>query len=104
MAAKFADYYVSAIDYNADGTHIAKLKVYPVDHSTGKFKKHEVMTRPEVIGLLNSGKTVRTMTMNADKTWKGGADLKVIPVTTEFLTTKKDNSLSDNLEKLPAIS
>lgn len=96
------DYYVSATDYNSDGTHIAKLRVHEVG-TTGKLKAPVEMTRPQVIELINKKKTFSTMTMGTDGKWKPGAKLEVIAVTTDYLKTKKDASTRDNLESLPSI-
>ena len=96
------DYYVSATDYNSDGTHIAKLRVHEFG-AAGKLKDPVEMTRPQVIELINKKKTFSTMTKGSDGNWKAGAKLEVISVTTDYLKTKKDASTRDNLENLPSI-
>ncbi len=95
------DYYVSAVNYNSDNTHIQELKVHKVEN--GKFdpSKSEKMTRPKVIDLMNSKKTFITIVKKSENEWKFGAVLEIFPVTTEYLKTKKDNSTKDNLENLP---
>jgi hypothetical protein len=96
------DYYVSAVKYNSDATHIAKLTVHEVGPD-GKFKAPVEMTRPEVVALIGKKKTFSTMTTGSDGKWKAGAKLEVIPVTTDYLKTKRDASTRDNLENLPAM-
>lgn len=100
--AKF-DYYVSAVKYNSDNTHIATLRVHEVG-SDGNFKKPIEMTRPQVIELINKKKTFSTMTVGKDKKWVQGAKLEVTPVTTDYLKTTADKSTRDNLENLPLIN
>ncbi|WP_423761108.1 DUF3892 domain-containing protein [Burkholderia sp. NLJ2] len=99
--AKF-DYYVSAVEYNSDNSHISKLRVHEVG-SDGKFKASVEMTRPQVIELINKKKTFSTMTRGTDGNWKAGAKLEIIPVTTDYLKTERDSSTRDNLENLPLI-
>lgn len=97
------DYFVSAVEYNSDNTHIAKLRVHEVG-ADGKFKRVVDMTRPEVVDLIAKKKTFATMTKDAEGKWQMGAKLEVIQVTTDYLKTKRDNSTRDNLENLPLIT
>lgn len=97
------DYYVSAVEYNSDNTHIAKLRVHEVG-ADGQFKPTVDMTRPQVVDLIAKKKTFATMTKGADGKWKMGAKLEVIQVTTDYLKTKRDSSTRDNLENLPLIT
>lgn len=96
------NYYVSAIEYNSDNTHISKLRVHELG-TDGKLKAPVELTRPQVIELINKKKTFSTMTKGADGKWKAGAKLEVIQVTTDYLKTKRDSSTRDNLENLPPI-
>lgn len=95
------NYYVSAIEYNSDNTHIAKLRVHEMG-TNNTLKSAVEMTRPQVIELINKKKTFCTMTKDGGQ-WKAGAKLEVIQVTTDYLKTKKDSSTRDNLENLPLI-
>lgn len=98
------DYYVSAVEYNSDNTHIAKLRVHVVKQEDGSFNptKFEDLTRPKVIELIGRKKTFSTVIKNA-KGWSAGAKLEIISVTTDYLKTKQDSSTKDNLESLPTI-
>jgi len=98
------DYYVSAVEYNSDNTHIAKLRVHAVNQENGNFNesKFEDLTRPQVVELISKKKTFSTITKNGEK-WGLGAKLQIISVTTDYLKTKQDNSTKDNLENLPTI-
>lgn len=95
------DYYVSAVKYNSDDTHIATLRVHEM--GINGLKNPVNLTRPQVIELINKRKTFCTMTKAADGKWKEGAKLEVVQVTTDYLKTKKDSSTKDNLENLPLI-
>lgn len=96
------NYYVSATEYNSDGTHISKLRVHEVG-ADGKLKASVVLTRPQVIELISKSKTFCTMTKKLDGSWKEGAKLEVIAVITDYLKTKRDSSTRDNLENLPSL-
>lgn len=96
------DYYVSAVEYSSDDSHIAKLKVHPYGPEK-TLKPSLIMTRPEVIELIKKNKIFSTMTKNSNGDWIPGSPLEVIPVTTDYLKTKKDSSTRDNLENVPKI-
>lgn len=98
-----ASYYVSAVNYNSDGTHIAKLKVHKVT-GEGKFSSSgEELTRPKVIELIKNGDTFTTIVPGSEGKWNIGSKLEIFPVTTDYLKTKNDKSTKDNLENLPPI-
>jgi hypothetical protein len=96
------DYYVSAVSYNSDKTHIAKLRVHKAAED-GSAESPVEMSRPQVIELINKGKTFSTIVRGSDKKWTLGAKLEIIQVTTDYLKTKNDKSTKDNLENLPEI-
>lgn len=98
------DYYVSAIEYNSDNTHIAKLRVHTVnDDGKSDFSKFQDLTRPQVVDFIKKGKSFSTVTKNAEGKWKLGQKLEIIQVTTDYVKSKNDNSTRDNLENLPLI-
>jgi hypothetical protein len=97
------NYYVSAVEYNSDETHIAKLRVHLIKED-GKFSPAgDLLTRSQIVELIGKKKTFCTIFQKADKSWELGAKLEVFPVTTNYLKTKKDSSERDNLENLPRI-
>lgn len=100
----YPEYYVSAVSYNSDNTHIAKLRVYAVNKETGRFNENrfEDLTRPQVIDLIRKNKSFSTI-LKKDGKWILGAKLEIISVTTDYLKTKNDSSTKDNLESLPTI-
>lgn len=96
------DYYVSAVEYNSDNTHIAKLRVHEASPDGAK-KAYVEMTRAQVVELIGKKKTFATVTKGTDGNWILGAKLEIIKVTTDYLKTKNDSSTRDNLESLPLI-
>ncbi|OWQ77966.1 DUF3892 domain-containing protein [Stenotrophomonas maltophilia] len=97
------DFYVSAVKYNSDSSHIAKLRVHVVDKISGRFRSdsYNDMTRPEVIELIAGKKTFVTIVKKTDGSWSRGADLEITSVKTDYLKTVRDQSTKDNLENLP---
>lgn len=94
------DYYVIAVQYNGDDTHIANLKVMEHD-GAGKLKPAVEMTRPQVVGLIQSAKTFSTVLKNKEGKLVTGSPLGIFPVTIDYLKTQNDNSTRDNLESMP---
>ena len=97
------DFYVSAVQYNSDGSHIAKLRVHRVDKSNGSFKaeSYSDLTRPQVIGSVEKNVTFTTVVRKEAGGWRLGAALEIMSVKTDYLKTVRDESTRDNLEKLP---
>ena len=96
-------YYVSAVEYNSDNTHIAKLRVHAVTADKTFNAAGQELTRPQVIDLIKKGKTFASITKGTGDRWTIGAKLEIVAVTTEYLKTKNDTSTKDNLENLPLI-
>ncbi|MDZ5814544.1 DUF3892 domain-containing protein [Stenotrophomonas maltophilia] len=97
-----SDFYVSAVNYNSDETHIAKLKVHEVKVGSDTLQPAQEMTRPKVIELIEKGKKFTTIFRRSDGNWAIGAPLQIAPVTTKYLKTKSDQTTKDNLENLPS--
>lgn len=96
----FFDYYVIAVKYNSDDTHIARLKV--MEHvGDGRLKPAVEMTRPQVVGLIESAKTFTTALKNNEGKLVLGGRLEIFPVTTDYLKTQSDASTRDNLASMP---
>ncbi|MEQ7866618.1 DUF3892 domain-containing protein [Xanthomonas sp. WHRI 8393] len=98
------NYYVSAISYNSDETHIAKLRIHKIIDGTSKFipLEFEDVTRPKVIELIEKGSRFSTIIKKSDGGWSIGAPLEIVPVTTKYVKTRRDESTKDNLENLPS--
>ncbi|MCG4260854.1 MAG: DUF3892 domain-containing protein [Acetobacter malorum] len=96
------DYYVTAVKFNSDNTHISELKVHKILQG-GWSKNGEIMTRPEVVRLIKGGKKFQTIFLGNDSKWKSGSELQITTISTEYLKTGKDSSTKDNLDNLPLI-
>lgn len=96
---KWADYCISAVRYNNNGTHIERAQVRKdSDSSVGV---PESWTRNEVIDALDKGYTFVTIIKNGNS-WNKGADVhKVIVNQRKYIRTDKNKRASDNLENLP---
>jgi hypothetical protein len=98
--AKWADYLISAVRFNAAGTHIDKVKAHvDQDDSVGS---PVVMDRQTVIARINSGTTFATIFDNGNGGWKLGAHVKVVPIYgVDYIKTYADGTTRDNLDNLP---
>lgn len=103
MATKWADYLISAVQYNAIGSHIAKVRAHP-DNGDSVGAGTEVL-RSRVVSLLGTGTTFATITWDStNKTWNQGADIGVIIVDGEkYIRTDRDKTKRDNLGQLPRL-
>lgn len=100
------DYYVTEVQYDKDNTHIQKLKVHkryqkPDGEWLWDINNPVIMSRAELIKLIESGKTVGTKYKNREGKYETGAQVKPYEVTREFLRTVDDDTTRDNLENLP---
>ncbi|MGY8564483.1 DUF3892 domain-containing protein [Paracidovorax citrulli] len=97
------DFYVSAVQYNSDGSHIAKLRVHRADKTNGTIKEgsYSDLTRPQVVESVEKKMTFTTIVRKADGGWRLGAALEIMSVKTDYLKTVRDESTPDNLEYLP---
>ncbi|MEB1795941.1 DUF3892 domain-containing protein [Xanthomonas campestris pv. campestris] len=79
---KNPDFFVSAVKYRSDGSHVASLRVHKVDKASGKFgpSSHIDMTRPQVIESFGQMMTFITIVRKADGIWAREAALEIISV------------------------
>jgi hypothetical protein len=78
MAAKWADYLISAVQYNEKETHIVKVLAH-VDNGDTVGAGVE-MTRQKVVTLLDGGTTFKTIYKGSDGKWKEGAEVRVVTI------------------------
>jgi len=98
--AKWADNLISAVRFNAAGTHIDKVKSH-VDNGDTVGSSTEV-TRATVVANLDAGQTYKTIFKNAQSQWDQGAPVRVVVIDGQkFIRTDADKIKSDNLDKLP---
>jgi len=98
--SKWADYLISAVQFNVAHTHINKVKVH-IDggESVGSPKE---TTRQEVIASIKQGYTYFTIFKSADGKWDQGQKVEIIKIdNVEFIKTLADKIKADNLDNLP---
>ena len=101
MATKWADYLISAVRYNYDGSHIDQVRSHPDNGAT--VGAGTEVTRAQVVRLLESGSTFVTITWSpTSNSWNRGAEVRVVTISGEkFIRTDRDATKRDNLGQLP---
>ncbi len=98
--AKWADYCISAVRYNAEHTHIVKVKVHTDMGDT--LGNDTEWTRTDVVSAIENKKTFVTITRSTDGKWKKGEDVRIITIGgVKYLRTDANSKASDNLGNLP---
>lgn len=96
---KWADYLISAVRYDAEHTHIDKVKAH--EDKGGKITPSYEEDRETVVANINRGKTYCTILKKEGK-WHKGEIVGIIVVNNrEFIRTDKNKTESDNLGELP---
>jgi hypothetical protein len=98
--AKWADFLISSVRLTQAGGH--KFASHVLLHNdTGEgVGSGTVRTKDEVIGLLDSGKTVKTMRW-AYPSWSEGALVQTITLEgVRYLRTHRDATTADNLDNM----
>ncbi len=97
--AKWADYLISAVKYDSDGSPIIELKVHVDNGET--VGEAVTFTRNKVISKLDSGYSFITIVKNETK-WSKGEDVRVYErLGVKYLRTDSNNESKDNLGDLP---
>ena len=100
MAEKWADYVITRVHFNSEGTHIEEVETY--EHTGTELTNCTTKTRSSVVTSIDSGYTYCTATKGSDGKYYYGAEVKVVMIDSEkFIKTKADNSKKDNLDNLP---
>ncbi|MDI9272446.1 DUF3892 domain-containing protein [Stenotrophomonas sp. PFBMAA-4] len=97
--AKWADYGISAVRYNAAHTHIDRLRIHQDNgDSFGPAAEHE---RATIVRAIKDGVTFITIP-RANGQWQKGQSVYIIKVNgVEYLKTVDNGQARDNLENLP---
>lgn len=99
-SAQWADYGISAVQYDANETHINKVKVK--EDKGDKFGSASEWTRSQVVNAIETGTTFVTIIKNAESKWSKGADVHIVEVNkVQYIRTDRNQTASDNLENLP---
>jgi len=97
---KWADYCISTVRYNAEHTHIVKVKVH-TDMGDNLGNATE-WTRTEVVSVIENKKTFVTTPHPTDGKWKKGEDVRTVNVGgVKYIRTDANSKASDNLGSLP---
>ncbi len=98
--AKWADYLISAVQYNQGETHIDYVKEH-IDKGDS-VGAATVSARSTVVSRIKTGTTYVTVTMNSENKYVKGASVEVITVDgVEYIKTVADSTKKDNLGELP---
>ncbi len=96
---QWADRLISAVRFNAAGTHIDKVLVHNDNGDT--VSDYVQMDRASVILLMKNGNTFGTIYKKADGKWYFGAKVGIVIVNgNEYIRTHADGTPSDNLDNL----
>jgi Protein of unknown function (DUF3892) len=97
--AKWADYLITAVRFNARGTHIEAVQIRADNGDT--VGSPSEASRAQVVAWLESGYTFCTATFSGGK-WHMGAPVGIVTIHNEqFIKTKPDSTKVDNLDNLP---
>ncbi|WP_197337935.1 DUF3892 domain-containing protein [Ralstonia solanacearum] len=97
---KWADYLISAVQFNAQHTHINQVQVLPdLGDTVGQVSEH---ARETIVSAIKKGTTFVTAFQNGSGKWLKGKEVFIVPINgVEYIKTVADNKLIDNLDNLP---
>lgn len=97
---KWADYLISAVQYNNDHTHIIQVKQH-VDNGDN-VGESSIVSRLTVVSNLKGGYTYCTIRKGSNGKWKQGDNVIAYQLDGEyFIRTDGNKTRSDNLGELP---
>jgi hypothetical protein len=98
--AKWADWCITKVRYNAAGTHIDAVKARS-DNGTALGEEQQ-FSRQQVVSSIEAGTSFITVYTGSDNNWKKGAPVDVVLIDyVKFLKTEADKTKRDNLGNLP---
>lgn len=98
--AKWADFAISAVRFNAAHTHIDRVKVHTDDgESIGAASEH---SRQDVVAAIKRGISFISVFKNHEGKWRQGQPVYIAKINgQEFLKTVENATEADNLDQLP---
>lgn len=100
MSQKWADWLISAVSYNAAGTHIESVKIH--EDKGDKVGTAVTVPREEVVRLLGLGQSASTIVKGEGSNWIRGAEVRAVVIDGQtYIRTDADATKADNLGKLP---
>lgn len=98
--AKWADYLISAVRFNAAETHIDKVRTHT--DNDDKIGPAVDIDRSTVVGRIESGYTFETIYKGSNGNWQRGKQVKIVVINgVKYIKTYADNTTRDNLDDLP---
>ena len=98
--AKWADYCISAVQYDSAHTRITSVKAYK--DSGDKLVDESTYTRQTIVDAIEKGTSIITVTKSSDgKMHKGQPVIVVVINGTKYIKTVDNKKECDNLENLP---
>lgn len=96
--SNIVDYWISAVSYNPEKTHIDQVKIHP--NNDGSMGTAEFWLRASVVNQLRLDSHIKTV-YSKDEKWIIGAKVIIDTVgNNEYIKTVPDNTTRDNLGKL----
>jgi molybdopterin biosynthesis enzyme len=96
---KWADYGISAVQYNSDRSRIIKVRVH--QDNGDKIGTPTEWSRSDVVSSIEKGTTFVTILSNNNQ-WNKGADVHLVTINgVKCIRTDKNSRAADNLENLP---
>ncbi len=98
--AKWADFCISAVRYDANREHIVKVKSHVDNGDT--IGQPEEKTRITVVSEIEDGKSYTTITKYNESKWNKGQPVTIVVINgRKYIKTVENNKECDNLENLP---
>jgi hypothetical protein len=98
--AKWADFGISAVRFNARHTHIDTVKAMPDNGET--FGPVAIVSRQDVARQVKQDTTFVTIFKDAAGNWAKGQQVYIVVIHgSEFIKTVRDATPVDNLDNLP---
>ena len=102
MAAKWADFLISAVEYNSEETHIVRVRTHADNGDT--VGQAVDVSRMDVVVRLAASKTFCTIVEGSDGKWQCGAPVRVVTINNQqYIRTDADGTARDNLGNLPRL-
>ena len=99
---KWADYGISAVQYDIEKTRINKVKVHEDEGDT--IGVAAIWLRSDVISSLENNETFVTIIKGSDGKWKKGEDVRIVKINNiNYIRTDRNQKSSDNLGNLPEV-
>jgi hypothetical protein len=97
--AKWADYCVFAVRYDAERSHIVNVKGYPdLGYKLGTPSE---MKQTEVVNSIEHGNSFITIFTNPEGDWKKGEDIRIVAAGGgKYLRTDSGSKAADDLGNL----